>query len=90
MNQGRRMEHFDDRAQADAALARAAERLGREKKKKRPNSLATAGDQVPCDVSNNFNLGGRLSSEILLDRRKIVTQQIKDFRCGRDGERTHL
>jgi hypothetical protein len=31
-----------------------------------------------------------LAGEILLDRGKIVTQQIEDFRCGRDGERTHL
>ena len=46
VDQRRGVEHLDDRAEADAALARAAERLGREQQQQRANALAAAGDQV--------------------------------------------
>ena len=90
MHQRRGMEHLDDRPQPDAALAGTAERFGREKKKQWPNSLPAPRDQVPSDVGDDLDLGGRLPGEVLLDSGKIITQQIEDFRCGRDGERTHL
>jgi hypothetical protein len=78
------VEHLDYGAEADAALAGAAERFGGEKEQEGANALASTGDEVLGDVGDDFDFGGGLPGELLLDGGEIVAEQVEDFGSSRD------
>jgi hypothetical protein len=41
------------------------------------------------NVGDDFDFGGGLTGELLLDGSEVVAEKVKDLFCGRDGERTH-
>ena len=84
VDEGGGVEHLDDSAQANAALAGAAEGFGGEQEEKWADALAAAGDEVAGDVSDDFDVGGGLAGELLLDGGEVVAEQIEDFGGSRD------
>jgi hypothetical protein len=67
----------------------ASQRLRRQQQQQWPDTLPAAGHQILRNVGNHLNVRGGLPRKLLLDRREIVAQQVEDFFCGRDGQRTH-
>ena len=56
VDEGGGVEHLDDGAEADAALAGAAEGFGGEQEQQRTDALAAAGHEVAGDVGDDFDL----------------------------------
>ena len=83
------MEHFDDGTEADAGLGGAAEGLGGEEEKHGADALASAGDEVLGDVGDDVDWGCGLGGELALDGGEVVTEEVEDLFCVRDGEGAH-
>ena len=90
VDEGGGVEHLDDCAEADAGLAGAAEGFGGEQEEQWADALAAAGDEVAGDVGDDFDVGGGLAGELLLDGGEVVAEQVEDFGGSRDGESAHL
>ena len=56
VHQRRGVQHLDDRTEADARVAGAAQRLGREKQQQRTDALPAARHQVLRDVGDNVDV----------------------------------
>ena len=83
------MEHLDDGAEADAAMAGGAEGFGREKQEQGPDALAATLDEVLRDVGDDGHIGRGLTGELLLNGSEIVAEEVEDLGSGRDGEGAH-
>ncbi len=46
--------------------------------------------RVAGDVGDDFDVGGGLAGELLLDGCEVVAKEVEDFGSGRDGESAHL
>ena len=89
VDEGGGVEHLDDGAEADAGVAGAAEGLGGEQEEQGADAFAAAGDEVLRDVGDDFDFGGGLAGELLLDGGEVVAEEVEDLGGGRDGESAH-
>ena len=69
--------------------AGAAESFGGEQQQQGADALAAAGDEVVGDVGDDFDVGGGLAGELLLDGGEVVAEEVEDLGGGRDGESAH-
>ena len=77
------MDHFDDRAEADHALAFVALGLGGEQEQGGPDPLAAALAEVVGDLGDGGDIGDGVAAELALDGAEVVAQQIEDLFCRR-------
>ena len=89
VDEGGGVQHLDDGAEADAAVAGAAERLGGEQQQQRTDAFAAACDEVLRDVGDDGDVRGGLRGELPLDGGEVVAEEVEDLGCGRDGEGAH-
>ena len=89
VDEGGGVEHLDDGAEADARVGGAAEGFGGEQQQQRADALAAAGHEVVRDVGDDFDVGGGLAGELLLDGGEVVAEEVEDLFCSRDGEGAH-
>ena len=83
VDEGRGVDHLDDRAEADHALALVALGLGREQQEHWADALAAAVAEVVGDLGDGGDVGDGVAAEFALDRPQIVPQQIEDLFCRR-------
>ena len=79
VNQRGAVNHLDDRAQRNRALAAIAARSRSEQQQRGTQPLAAAFAQVAADFSDRLNGFACLRGDFLLDESKIVAHQIKNF-----------
>ena len=89
MDQGRGVDHLDDRAEADHALALIALRLGGEQQQRWADALAAALAQVVGDLGDGGDVRDGVAAELALDGAQIVPQQVEDFFCRRYRQCAH-
>src|SRR5229473_5544333 len=73
------MNDLHNRAQPHRAASLVIEKLGRKKKQRRTNALASTVAQVLADLCDRLHARNGILSELALERRKLVVQQVENF-----------
>src|SRR5712692_6305623 len=73
------MNDLHNRAQPHRAASLVIEKLGRKKKQRRTNALASTVAQVLADLCDRLHARNGILSEFALERRKLVVQQVDNF-----------
>jgi len=89
VDEGGGVQHFNDGAEADAGGLLVAEGFGSEQEEKGTDAFAAAGDEVLRDIRDHGNGRGRVASELIFNGGEVVTQEVEDLFCRRDGESAH-
>jgi hypothetical protein len=75
--------HLDNRAQANRAVAGVAERMRGQQQECRPDALAAARPQILRNFRDGADAGSGIAAQLLLDCYEIVSQQLENLFCRR-------
>ncbi len=79
VDQGCGVDDLDHGAQFDGALAGVVHQLAGKQEQRRTQTFAAAGAKIFADLGNGPHAGNGVASELALDGREVVVQQVKNF-----------
>ena len=79
VHESRGVNDFDNRSQRHCARAAVIQKLGGQKQQRRSNPLTTTGAQIFPNFRDRSYVGKCVLPELLLDREKVIPQQVEDL-----------
>src|SRR5208283_1948115 len=82
VQQGRGMDHFDDRSQGVVVRTTIAAGSGGEDEQRGPQTLAAAADDVLRHLADHYNIRGQVLAQNAVDRLHVIVQDALEQRDG--------
>ena len=86
VDEGGAVDHLDDSAERNGSGALIAAGAGSEKKQRGTKALAAALAEIASDFGDGLDGFAGLGSDLALDEDEVVTNQVKNFANGQDGD----